>query len=304
MPLDSGSPRGIDHLVLAVRDLDAAEAAFKAMGFTLTPRAYHPFGTANQLAMFDGNFVELLGVADASKIPEHSSDGFSFAAWNRDFIEMREGVSMLVLDSTDPAADHDAFKAAGLTTWPPTSFARAAVQPDGSEAEVSFTLCFAVSAAVPSLPSFTCRQHAPQNFWKPAFQAHANTASVIDGLTVATDDVGTVAAYYTALLGADAVVPDEEGEGAVARTARGSIEILPRARLAERFGDAAPAEPAVSVSPGPAFAGWRVSVADLEAARAALGAGGVSYSESGGVLRVPAKAGFGAVIEFSCKGET
>lgn len=299
MPLDSGSSRGIDHLVLAVRDLDRAAAVFAAMGFTLTPRAYHPFGTANHLAMFDGNFVEILGVADPSKIPEHSPDGFSFAAWNRDFIEMREGVSMLVLDSTDPAADRDAFKAAGLTTWPPTTFARGAVQPDGSEAEVSFTLCFAVAAAVPSLPSFVCRQHAPQNFWKPEFQSHANGAAAIEGLTVVADDVGTVAAYYSALLGPAALASDDEGDGAVARTARGLIEILPRGRLAERFGDAAPED----LPTGAAFAGWRVGVRDLDAARSALDAGNVAHTEADGVLRVPAEPGFGAVIEFGNKGE-
>ncbi len=303
MPLDSGNPRGIDHLVLAVRDLDAAAAGFAAMGFTLTPRAWHPFGTANHLAMFDGNFVEILGVADPSKIPEHSPDGFSFAAWNRDFLEMREGLSMLVLDSADPAADHDAFAAAGLTTWPPLTFSRGAVQPDGSEETVSFTICFAIGAAVPSLPSFVCRQHAPQHFWKPGFQAHANTATRIDGLTVAAEDVGTVAAYYAALLGADAIGPDEEGDGAVARTARGLIEILPRGRLAERFGGAAPAEPPGSVSPVPAFVGWRVAVADLDAARTALEAGGVAYVEADGALRVAADAGFGAVIEFTGTGE-
>lgn len=298
MPLDSGSPRGIDHLVLAVRDLGAAAAAFQEMGFTLSPRAYHPFGTANQLAMFDGNFLEILGVADASKIPEHSPEGFSFAAWNRDFIEAREGLSMLVLDSADPAADHEAFKAAGLTTWPPLTFARAAVQPDGSEAEVSFTLCFAVGAAVPSLPSFVCRQHAPQNFWKREFQTHANTATSIERLTVFADDVGTAAAYYAALLGPGALASDEAGDGALARTARGLIEILPRGRVAERFGDAAPAE----LPAGAGFVGWRVGVADLDAARAALDAGGSAYTEADGLLRVAAGSGFGAVIEFSGRG--
>lgn len=299
MPLDSGSPRGIDHLVLAVRDLDAAAASFEAMGFTLTPRAYHPFGTANHLAMFDGNFVEILGVADPSKIPEHSPDGFSFAAWNRDVLDVREGLSMLVLDSADPAADHAAFKAAGLTTWPPLTFARGAIQPDGSEAEVSFTICFAVGATVPSLPTFVCRQHAPENFWKPGFQAHANTAAAIEGLTVVADDVGTAAAYYAALLGPGALASDPEGDGAVARTARGLIEILPRGRLAERFGSAAPAK----LPPGAAFAGWRVGVEDLDAARAALDAGGIAWEAADGRLRIGAEAGFGAVIEFSGKGE-
>jgi catechol 2,3-dioxygenase-like lactoylglutathione lyase family enzyme len=42
--------RAIDHVVLAVRDLDRAAARYEQLGFTLTPRASHedrvlaPFG--------------------------------------------------------------------------------------------------------------------------------------------------------------------------------------------------------------------------------------------------------------------
>ena len=42
-------PRRIDHLVLAVNDLDAARDTYGRLGFTLTPVARHPFGTANSL---------------------------------------------------------------------------------------------------------------------------------------------------------------------------------------------------------------------------------------------------------------
>jgi hypothetical protein len=41
--------KGIDHLVLCGRDLEAMRARYKEMGFTLTPRAEHPFGTGNSL---------------------------------------------------------------------------------------------------------------------------------------------------------------------------------------------------------------------------------------------------------------
>ncbi len=46
--------RPIDHLVLAVRDLDAARATYGRLGFTLTPVARHPFGTANSLIQLNG----------------------------------------------------------------------------------------------------------------------------------------------------------------------------------------------------------------------------------------------------------
>ena len=50
--------RGIDHLVLAVRDLEKARTFYQRLGFTLTPRAQHPWGTANHLAQLNGCFLE------------------------------------------------------------------------------------------------------------------------------------------------------------------------------------------------------------------------------------------------------
>ncbi|NIQ53863.1 MAG: VOC family protein, partial [Gammaproteobacteria bacterium] len=45
--------RRIDHLVHAVDDLDAAAAAYEDLGFLVTPRADHPFGTSNRLVILD-----------------------------------------------------------------------------------------------------------------------------------------------------------------------------------------------------------------------------------------------------------
>lgn len=39
--------RGLNHLVLAGRDLDAMQTVYSRLGFTVTPRAQHPFGTGN-----------------------------------------------------------------------------------------------------------------------------------------------------------------------------------------------------------------------------------------------------------------
>ena len=49
--------RAIDHLVLCVRDLEAARAIYRRLGFTLTPPARHPWGTGNSLVQLQGNFL-------------------------------------------------------------------------------------------------------------------------------------------------------------------------------------------------------------------------------------------------------
>src|SRR5258708_25542301 len=131
-------PRGIDHLVIAVRDLDAARAVYQRLGFTLTPEAHHPFGTKNSLVQLDGSFLELVAVADPALIPEPTPQRFSFAAFVRDFLTRREGMSMLVLKSRDANLDHAAFATRGLRTFDPIRFERLAPGPDGSDKPVAF----------------------------------------------------------------------------------------------------------------------------------------------------------------------
>ncbi len=51
----------VDHAILFVRDLDAAAAKYRRLGFTLTPRYTHPWGGfSNFNLMFQDDYVELL----------------------------------------------------------------------------------------------------------------------------------------------------------------------------------------------------------------------------------------------------
>ena len=53
---------GIDHLVIAVKDLEAATRAYGELGFTVVPGGRHPVGTYNTLIAFaDGSYLELIG---------------------------------------------------------------------------------------------------------------------------------------------------------------------------------------------------------------------------------------------------
>ena len=55
---------GIDHAVVAVKDLDQAAANWKRLGFTLSPRGTHSekMGSGNYTIMLDPDYIELLGV--------------------------------------------------------------------------------------------------------------------------------------------------------------------------------------------------------------------------------------------------
>ena len=174
----------IDHVVVAVRDLERAASAYEGLGFTLTPRAEHPWGTANRLAQFAGNnFIELLEVDRPALIfppdPAAQPPVFSFGAHNREFLAGGEGMSMFVLAGADSRADAARFAAAGLESYAPFDFERRAGLPDGRTVTVGFSLAFATHPDMPRAAFFTCHNRFPENFWKPAFQSHANGARAI-----------------------------------------------------------------------------------------------------------------------------
>src|SRR2546421_7377212 len=62
-------PRGLDHIVHAVHDLDAAGDAYARLGFTVGARNRHPWGTHNRIVQFPGVFIELLSVGEPERIP-------------------------------------------------------------------------------------------------------------------------------------------------------------------------------------------------------------------------------------------
>ncbi len=198
--------RGIDHLVLAVRDLDEASAFYEGLGFTLTPRAQHPFGTGNRLAQLQGGFLEILGVTEPDWITEAGPGQFSFGAYNRDYLERGEGMSMIAMQSEDWQRDCADFEAAGLSLPEPFAFSRMAKQPDGTEVEMGFDLTFAPREDAADAVFFTCcHRHAPEHFYKPQYQTHANGAARIARVAIETPDGAATRAFLEAI-GADAAL--------------------------------------------------------------------------------------------------
>ncbi|HUT50093.1 MAG TPA: VOC family protein [Alphaproteobacteria bacterium] len=286
--------RGIDHIVHCVRDLDAAIARLEAFGFTLTPRALHPFGTGNALVQLQGNFIELLAIVEPEKIAGAAAGGFSFGAFCRDFLDRREGMSMLVFESRNAQIDHGDFMEAGLTTYPVFDFARKATLPDGTEAEVAFSLAFVTHDEMPQSAFFTCQQHAPEHFWKPEYQTHANGAQAIAEIVMIADRPADWRGLFEGLQGAGSV---GEAAGALTvQTNRGQVTVMNDAGFAARFpGEAPPIN-----SDGPVFAAAIVSVADMDMLRRALITSGVAVGQGAdGQPFVPAADAFGLVLGFT-----
>jgi catechol 2,3-dioxygenase-like lactoylglutathione lyase family enzyme len=134
-------PHGLDHIVHAARDLDAAAEFYRRIGFTVGARNRHPWGTHNRIVQLGNAYIELLEVAEPEKIPSHGRRSFSFGAFNRDFLTAREGLSMLILGSSNAAADARAFEAVGIGGFDVFEFSREGRQLDGTEVKLAFSGC-------------------------------------------------------------------------------------------------------------------------------------------------------------------
>jgi len=69
-------PRGLDHIVHAVADLDHAADIYRALGFTVGAENQHPWGTTNRIVQLPGCFVELLAIARPYQIIPHAPHVF------------------------------------------------------------------------------------------------------------------------------------------------------------------------------------------------------------------------------------
>lgn len=282
--------RGIDHLVLAVRDLDAAAAHYRALGFTVGARNRHPWGTENHIVQFPGAFLELIGLGEGAEIAPAEPGTFSFATRIRDSLAQDgDNFAMLVVESADALADKAAFDAAGFGGFETFFFERKGMRPDGTQVRVAFTLAFAADPAMPHAGFFACQQHEPQNFWNPAFQDHANGVKRLGGIVMLAPDARTPLPLLQTLADAPPVCVGERNIAVV--TPRGTLEAM----TPECYRDVLGLEPAFDLAEGPRLAAFKV-VAPVEAMAERLTAAGIPFIRHRKHIAVAAADNFGTAL--------
>ena len=235
--------RPIDHVVLAVQDLDRTAVIYQELGFTLTPKAAHEdrMGTSNRLAQFGArNFIELLEVDRPEKLARHnfaaSPPFFSFGDHNRHAVLEREGLSMLAFAGDDARGDIRGFRAARLPTFAPFDFERHARLPNGATATVAFSLAFVQSPKMPRVAFFVSQNRSQDNFWKPEYQSHANGAAGIVAVYLSSPSPERDAAFVGKMFGGK--VSPVRGGFVVACGPSHALRVLTPQAMAERDGSA------------------------------------------------------------------
>ena len=179
----------LDHVVInALRDTDAAEALFAALGFALTPRGYHSLGSVNHLMVTPGAYLEIAGVP-----PEGRQ--------RQEVLDSPLGLSGLVVQTPDAAATFRRLVEAGFTPLEPMALSRP-VTVDGVEHEAAFRNV--------RLPDFFgggrvyfCQHLTPELVWRPEWQDHPNGFSAIELMELESPDPAGTAARFARAIDAD-----------------------------------------------------------------------------------------------------
>jgi catechol 2,3-dioxygenase-like lactoylglutathione lyase family enzyme len=261
----------LDHVGVAVEDLDAVYETYSKLGFRLTPRSVHsgshvpggpvkPLGSANHCAMFQDGYLELLGVVDAS-LPNHASP----------FLEKYQGIHIVAfgLEGAEAARAELASRTLGVQEI--SMLERdATFGPDNDQIRRARFANIYLDEGVMPEAYFIFIEHLTRDvLWQPHLLDHPNGAVAMQEVVFCVPDAGESAARFAKLLGVPA---DEKMPGIYALD-------LPRGRLyimSEAGMDAW--APGVKAPHMPFVAGFGVTVNDLEKTKALLDANAVPFN--------------------------
>jgi catechol 2,3-dioxygenase-like lactoylglutathione lyase family enzyme len=194
---------GVDHLVIAVNDLEAAKTSYTALGFTVVEGGRHTgIGTYNALVAFeDGSYLELIAFY------EPRDDHRWFAP-----LQKGQGLVDFCLQTDDLPADTAALRRAGVDIGEPEK--RDRKRPDGVQVRWVFSLARGAHRGV---APFIIADETGRDERVPRQRTHANGVTGVGTVTVAVDDVATVRRWYADVLGRpgrDVQRPDLQAAGA------------------------------------------------------------------------------------------
>jgi catechol 2,3-dioxygenase-like lactoylglutathione lyase family enzyme len=272
---------GIDHAIIAVRDLERARATYQRLGFALTPPGRHAGrGTGNHCMMFEHDYVELLGIVD----PQAPLGGFG------QFLAEAEGPAAVALRSDDPEATHAAWQEAGLQPAAVADFER--LMPGGDR--LRFRNVELPAEATRGIPMFACTALTPEGMRHARWLEHPNGARGIESITVVVDDPTGLAASMGAVFGhtrltdTDDTLAVHTGRGVLLLVTPDDLEVMHP-------------ELETVLAPGrPTIAALTLLVADADASAAWLEHQGVPFQRrAGGAIGIAPAHACGAMLELT-----
>ncbi len=287
--MEIGMPQApkLDHVVVGVVDLDKARQTFTDLGFVLSPRMTHPFGTGNSLITFGDTYLELIAVVDEDNL-------YGIGCEVKTLIEAREGCARYAVASDNVEVLQAALDNAGLNTSAITQFERDVPVSETKNLIAKVSVFDFEQKETPYAHMFFCQQHRPEAIWIPEWCDHPNGALNIRAMTIVSNDPRKY--FYSTffeVFGKECV--QSEADVVSVKTSTAVIEVLTPQRFQNDYG--------ISLNNQSGFAHYvaaiKIAVEDLTVLKRYVdnaNLGGVVLSN--GSLLVPAEKTNNLFIEF------
>lgn len=259
----------LDHIIIAVRDLDAAATAWRKLGLTLTPRGLHEGkGTGNHCIMFPDSYIELLGIVDETGAKGRLADRVNLRG---------EGGMGIAWGADDADIACKALRAQGIAAEDPNDLSRP-LDLDGKRDMVRFRNVMLPGLDLPGTMQFICTHLTPElTRARREWMLHPSGATGITEVFVAADDI-----------------PAARAQLAPANPTNSRITLSTRSDLERQLGPKA-----LQSSPATGILALTVRVNELDAAGAMLSMGRIPHEEQGARIIVPASVTHGVALVFT-----
>ena len=251
---------GIDHPLIAVRDLDRAIETFRNLGFFIAPPGQHPWGTSTALALFRQQILEIVSIGDASLLDGYETGGFRFGRHIERFLKKSEGVALTALFTEDAEEAEAQLASRGIPCTGTIDFGRDVVRADGRPDRTKTTLKVFLNDAMPRLSVFACQQHRRDLVEFEDRMAHPNSAHGFDAATIVTENKAPVLDWLTRIHDVSATI-DAEGFDSI-ETINGRWRIVTQQQFRSIYGIDLPEG---YLADGPRIAALDVRVSDPDA---------------------------------------
>ncbi len=276
----------LDHVVIAVKNLEAAAATYRKFGVTLTPRGLHEGkGTGNHCIMFGDTYVELLGIVDGVGATGRLAQRVN---------ERGEGGMAIAYGADDADEVYAALARAGVVAEAPNDLSRP-LELDGVREMVRFRNVMMPDSGLPETMQFVCTHLTPElTRARREWQLHPSGATGVAGIIVAHDRPHDAVAACEKLFGAVRTAVELGTPGVLhAMLDNTKITIKTPADIAAAFGP-----DALKGAPQRGIVGLSIRVNEVDAASAMLDMGRVPHRETKAGVVVPAAAAHGVFLAF------
>jgi catechol 2,3-dioxygenase-like lactoylglutathione lyase family enzyme len=279
----------INHVGMAVRDLERTARQYEAMGFQLTPYSPHAgaftpghavqsLASGNRCVMFARNYLEIL----ASEDPKTPAPRIA------NYLAHHEGAHIICFNSDNLAQIDRRLVDSGIETSGVIPLQRVIDTPDGSKTakfeRVQFAAGDSPEGYIQAATHFT-----PEYIYQPRYIEHPNGCyELSDALLVADDFAHFVAKYATYTGIAPAV---EDGRARFSFALLGTLTIVDVEHASALL-------PGSLFPPTPGIAAVTFRTRDLPGLRERLARNGVTAFEHAGKIIVPAEHASGVAVLF------